>query len=151
MTFVKFRNSDFPTFPATRNDYCSPDRANYGSVNKTKGTLPGVNVKESADSFTLEVAAPGLKKENFNLELEKHQLKISAVTSEVKKEDETPTPEEKFTRREFHYRSFERYFNLPDSVDGDKITAKYEDGILMVHVPKKEEAKDQGPKSIKIK
>ena len=144
MTLTKFRNNDFP---AIWNEFFGKDLFDYGRsmASKAKGTLPAVNVKETEDGFSLEVAAPGMKKDDFIVELDKNQLKISA---EIKEENEAKG--ENYTRREFNYQSFQRYFSLPESVVGEKITAKYEDGLLMVFVPKKEEAKEKGPKAIKV-
>ncbi len=109
-------------------------------------TTPSVNIKETDDHFGLEVAAPGLKKSDFNIELDNGLLTIS---SEKKVED---TQEEgHYTRKEYSYQSFKRTFTLPDSVDAAGISAVYEDGILNVVLPKKEEAKTQPPKNIEIK
>lgn len=109
-------------------------------------TTPSVNIKETDDHFGLEVAAPGLKKSDFNIELDNGLLTIS---SEKKVED--TQDEGHYTRKEYSYQSFKRTFTLPDSVDATGISAVYEDGILNVVLPKKEEAKTQPPKNIEIK
>lgn len=109
-------------------------------------TTPSVNIKETDDHFGLEVAAPGLKKSDFNIELDNGLLTIS---SEKKVED--TLEEGHYTRKEYSYQSFKRTFTLPDSVDAAGISAVYEDGILNVVLPKKEEAKTQPPKNIEIK
>lgn len=96
---------------------------------------PAVNITETNDAFKLELAAPGLEKEDFDLNIEDKHLKIS-----VKKEKEETKEDQKFTRREFAYTAFERSFKLSDKVDLAKISATYENGILQVNVPKKEEA-----------
>jgi len=93
---------------------------------------PTVNVIETDKAFRLELAAPGLEKGDFHLNIEKNHLKIS-----VKKEQEEMAEGEKFTRREFAYTSFERSFKLSDKVDQEAISASYEQGILNIHVPKK--------------
>jgi HSP20 family protein len=95
-----------------------------------------VNVKEINGAFQIEVAAPGLKKEDFKLSLHENRLSIS-----TKKEQTTEEKTEQYTRQEFNYSSFQRTFNLPKSVDGEKIEATYSDGILHVNLPKKEEVK----------
>ncbi len=110
-------------------------------------TSPSVNVKEDADRFQIMVAAPGIKKENFNINLEKNILTIS---SENKTENEEVDENGTFTRREFNYNSFSRSFTLPETVESEKIEATYEDGILNVTVPKKEES-TQVLKTIEVK
>ena len=95
---------------------------------------PSVNVIESDTQFNIEVAAPGLEKEDFNLSLDKDQLTISA-SKEVKNE----VNEEKYTRREFNYTSFKRSFTLPENVNINDITATYENGVLNITLPKKTE------------
>lgn len=98
-------------------------------------TIPSVNVKEQENGFEIEVAAPGIKKEDFKINLERNVLTIS---SENKSETEEIKEDGKFTRREFNYSSFSRSFTLPELVEVEKIEAAYEDGILKVSVPKKE-------------
>jgi len=94
--------------------------------------MPAVNLKENEENYQLEMAAPGLVKEDFNIFLENKQLVIS-----VKKEKNTETEDQgKVLRKEFNYTEFKRTFTLPDHVDADKIGATYEKGILLVTVPK---------------
>lgn len=95
-----------------------------------------VNIKETDESYTVELMAPGMKKEDFNIEIDNDLLTISA---EVKSES-TEQEEGKYTRREFSYSSFKRAFTLPESVKEDDINASYQDGILRIALPKKEEA-----------
>lgn len=95
-----------------------------------------VNIKETDESYTVELMAPGMKKEDFNIEIDNDLLTISA---EVKSEN-TEQEEGKYTRREFSYSSFKRAFTLPESVKEDDINASYQDGILRIALPKKEEA-----------
>lgn len=109
------------------------------------GTLPSVNVIESEDNFTVQLAAPGLKREDFKVNVHEDVLTIS---SEQKTENEEK--KENFTRREFSYSSFTRSFNLPETVDSDAIAATYTDGILQLVLPKKEEAKPKEPKLIEV-
>ena len=107
---------------------------------------PSVNVVESKDNYRIEVAAPGLEKEDFELKVENGLLKISAS-----KEQKEEVKEGNYMRREFNSSSFTRSFDLPDSVDADKIAAKYENGVLLITVPKKEESKAKVGKAIEIK
>ncbi|WP_228851507.1 Hsp20/alpha crystallin family protein [Aegicerativicinus sediminis] len=108
-------------------------------------TLPAVNIKEDAEQFTLEIAVPGMKKSDFNVDVDNKILSISSETQSEKSEKE-----ENYTRREFGYSSFKRTFTLPDSVNSDKIKAIYKEGILSVILPKKEEAKEKPAKRIEI-
>jgi HSP20 family protein len=96
---------------------------------------PAVNISETKNSFNLQVAAPGFDKGDFELKVENNLLTISA-----KREQASENTEERFTRREFRYESFKRSFNLPDSVNQNDVAAVYENGILHVSLPKKEEA-----------
>ncbi|OIN56972.1 Hsp20/alpha crystallin family protein [Arsenicibacter rosenii] len=113
----------------------------------TNGTAtPSVNVVEHENGFRIDVAAPGLPKEAFSLNLDQRTLTITAV-SEAKKETNDG---ENYTRREFSYSSFKRSFTLPDTVDSDKIQAGYKDGILSVDLPKREEAKPKAARQIEI-
>lgn len=105
-----------------------------------------MNIRENDESFMIEVAAPGLAKENFKLNLDRNRLVISSEQREEKNESDN-----KYSRREFSYQSFERSFTLPEgAVDGDKITAKYNDGILLVTLPKREEIKPKPAREIEI-
>lgn len=117
------------------------------NVNSIGTSIPAVNIKESDDSFEVEVAAPGKAKEDFNIELDNDVLTIS---SETKKEDETSSENGRFTRKEFSYSTFKRAFSLPESVDSSKISASYNNGVLMISLPKKEEAKIQAKRMIEI-
>lgn len=96
---------------------------------------PAVNIKESDNGFELEIAALGFKKEDIKLEVKDNTLTIS---SEVKEENSETNTESNYTRKEFTYNSFSRSFNLPQTVDQEKIEAKYEAGILSVNIPRKE-------------
>lgn len=108
-------------------------------------TTPAVNIKESPDSFVVEMAAPGMKKSDFHVSFENNLLVIRSEVQESTNEDE------KYTRREFGYYSFQRTFSLPDTVDGEKIKAQYTDGVLMLTIPKKEEARQKPARVIQIK
>lgn len=117
------------------------------NVNSIGTSIPAVNIMETEDSFNVEVAAPGKTKEDFNIELDNDVLTIS---SEDKKENETTEKNGRFTRKEFSYSTFKRAFSLPDSVDSAKISASYNNGVLEIALPKKEEAKVQAKRLIDI-
>ena len=99
-------------------------------------TVPAVNVMEHKDEYLVTVAAPGMKKEDFKIDLDGNLLTISSEKEETKEDKD-----EKFSRKEYNYSSFCRSFTLPETVLRDKIDARYEEGILKLVLPKKEEAK----------
>ncbi len=107
--------------------------------------LPRVNIFETNDDFMVEMAAPGMQKEDFHIELDNDTLTIS---SQISEKDEEKS--ELFTRKEFSYESFRRSFHIPNTVEADKIKAKYEDGLLRLVIPKREEAKRKPARTIKI-
>lgn len=112
---------------------------------RTGVNVPSVNIVESNDDYRIEVAAPGLDKDDFNVNVDNNVLTISSE-KETKDEDK----DENFVRKEFSYSSFNRSFTLPEGTDADKIKANHKDGVLFVTVPKTEEVKKKAPKSIKI-
>ncbi|HOF55361.1 MAG TPA: Hsp20/alpha crystallin family protein [Prolixibacteraceae bacterium] len=125
------------------------DLMDWGSSNfsSTNTTLPALNVKETDDAFEIEVAAPGMNKNDFKVNLENNLLTITSEKKEEKEEEEKG----RFTRREFSYQSFQRSFTVPETVvEGDKITAKYCEGILCITLPKKEEVKPKPAREISI-
>lgn len=107
--------------------------------------MPAVNITEGKDDYKIDVAAPGLNKEDFKISLDNNVLSISSE-KEVKNESK----EENVLRREFSYSSFSRTFTLPETVNGEKIKATHHDGILSIVVPKKDEAKVKPVREIKI-
>lgn len=136
-----------PTFPSWIDEVINKNFGTEFMSNFNIGmTLPAVNVLDTANDYLVEMAVPGLKKSDFNISLDNLLLLISA---EVKSEYEN-VDNENYTRREFGYSSFKRTFTLPESVETDKISAKYDDGILKVTLPKREEAKKKPLKNIKV-
>lgn len=149
-SMVRSNNTLFPTIPSLFDDFFTRDWLDSSLANwKVSGaTLPAVNVKESNDDFQIEVAAPGMTRDDFKVELDNNVLTIS---SEREEKNEEKDEKGNYTRREFSYQSFQRSFSLPESkVLGDKISARYSDGILYVTVPKCEEAKVKPAKQIAI-
>jgi len=146
MTLVK-RTLD-NLFPSFFNNFFSRDWKDWSNSNfwSTNSTLPAANVLENDKEYTIEVAAPGLNKEDFNIKLDDNQLRIS---SESKKENETRNS--RYYRKEYSYQSFQRSFQLPENlVNGNKISAEYKVGILSIHLPKKEESKPKPSRIISI-
>jgi HSP20 family protein len=97
------------------------------------GSLPAANIKETEKSYHIELAAPGMKKDDFKIEIQEDLLSIRSEHKDERKESN-----ERFTKREFNYSSFVRSFRLPEEVDVENIAATYTDGILKLEVPKKE-------------
>lgn len=126
------------------NDLFDWSNRNYSNTNTT---LPAVNIKEDKDGFEVEMSAPGLDKKDFKIEINN---KVLTISSEKTVENEAKEGEQ-FTRREFSYQSFNRSFTLPETVEDNRIKAKYEKGILYVSIPKKEEAKPKPVRQIDIK
>lgn len=137
--------------PSLIENFFSRDMNDFFNVSTPAlSQMPAVNVVEHQDGFRIEVAAPGLKKEDFKLNLNHNNLTISAYQETKSEEPAEAKPDEKYTRREFSYTSFQRTFTLPTSVDADKIQANYTDGILKIEIPKREEAKVKPPRQIEI-
>src|SRR5882757_85353 len=105
---------------------------------KLVAKTPAVNIAETENEFHIELAVPGLKKEDFKINLDKNVLSVSA-----EKKAENVEEGKKYSKREYTYNSFVRSFTLPESADHGKIAAEYTDGILKLNVTKKEEAKFQ--------
>ena len=135
-------------FPSVFDDFFNADWfGGVSNINKIGFNTPAVNIRENEDGYVVELAAPGLSKEDFNVELDNDVLIISTekeVNNEVKDENG------KYTRKEFGYTSFKRSFSLPETIKGDAIEATYNNGILMITLPKKEEAKVQPKRLIEI-
>jgi HSP20 family protein len=128
--------TNYPTLGNLFDDFLNTESGNWRRRNysSTDTTLPKVNIKENDNGFVVEIAAPGMKKDDFNILLDKDILTISSEKNEETDDSST------YLRREFDYQSFQREFTLPDTADGDKIKGAYEHGILTITIPKKEEA-----------
>ena len=120
-------------FPSLLNEIFKPDW--FGGMENLRSHVPAVNIKENEKDFELELVVPGRKKDDFTIEVDKNVLTIS---SEVKSEESKV--EENYTRREFSFSSFKRAFTLPDTVNIDHIDAAYDNGVLKLTLPKREEA-----------
>ena len=134
MTLVKFNNKTRNTAPYFNNVF---DSLFSDALNKNYGVnkVPNVNIFEDENGYKIELAAPGLTKEDFKIDLKKDNLSVWA-----EKKDGGDHQKE-YTRKEFDYTSFARSFVLPEGVDADKITAEYLNGILNITIGKKDEAK----------
>jgi HSP20 family protein len=127
-------------------DFFEAAPKSFGNVTKS---VPAVNVKETDTAFKVEVAAPGVKKEDFNINVDEDRLTIS---TEAKQEHEEKDKEGRYTKREFSYQSFSRSFSLnPEQVDVENISANYENGILHLEIPKKTKEETKVKKTIEVK
>ena len=147
MTLIKWSK---PNGLGNRNEiyswpYSMFDEFFTGNAGGNATFVPAVNISEKAEGFNVEVSAPGFKKEDFKLEAHDGTLRISCeYKNESKEEGRT------FTRREFRYGSFSRSFTLPDNIQVEIIKASYENGILNIEIPKKQEETKQSVKEIKV-
>ncbi|MCO5238065.1 MAG: Hsp20/alpha crystallin family protein [Chitinophagaceae bacterium] len=135
--------SVFDDFFKPWNEWFSKDENSWGR----SLSMPSVNITEDAGGYNVALAAPGLKREDFKIDISGNMITISSEKEESKEEKE-----KKFTRKEYNYTSFSRSFNLPDDVNEDRIEAKYNDGVLNVSLPRKEELKkNKEKKQIEVK
>jgi HSP20 family protein len=145
-SLVRKNDSFRSSFPSLMDDFFGSNL--FDTDNGDRGTLPSVNVREGSDDFHIEVAAPGMKRDDFHVELDGNVLTIS---SEKEENREDRDKDGNYTRREFSYQSFRRSFTLPQNrIKGEGIRAKYTDGILHVTVPKSEEGKTRAPRQITV-
>ncbi|MES1213950.1 MAG: Hsp20/alpha crystallin family protein [Bacteroidota bacterium] len=134
--------------PSVFDDFFKPWNDWFDSGNTFERTLkvPAVNITEHKDEYLVSLAAPGLKKDDFNIDVDGNILTVSSQKEENKEEKEKT-----FTRKEYSYSSFSRSFTLPEEINKEKIDAKYEDGVLKISLPRKEEAKKVTAKTIAVK
>ena len=148
MAIVKSSQKLFPGLPSLFDDFLTRDLwdRRLGNVYESGSSMPAVNIRETDNEFAVDVAAPGMKKDDFKIELDNNMLTISS-----EREQQEEKKEGDYCRREFSYSSFKRSFSLPENmVNTEKINAKYEDGVLVIHLPKKEEAKPKPVRTIRI-
>lgn len=132
MNLVK---KNYSNFPSLIDEFLKPDW--FGGFQNFQTTIPAVNIKETAADYALELAAPGKNKEDFTIEIDHNVLTVS---SETKTENDQQDQTGKYTRREFSYAAFRRAFTLPETVNTEDINANYENGVLKITLPKKQEA-----------
>ena len=136
MTLVKFNDNRNNTLLPGFNDVFESIFNDTFFSDRMITRVPAVNISETEDNYHVELAAPGLKKEDFKLNLERNQLSIS-----VEQQSEQNDQQKNYSKREYSYSSFVRSFTLPDSADHGQIEASYTDGILRIDIAKREEAK----------
>jgi len=138
-------NNRFPVMPNLFDDFFRDwSVTNFSDTNTT---LPAVNIKEDDNGFSIEVAAPGMEKKDFKIDFDNDLLTISS-----EKNIENEEKGDNYTRKEYSYQSFTRSFRIPENtVDGEKITASYKNGELLISIPKKEEVKPKPARLIAVK
>jgi HSP20 family protein len=149
MNILKRNGNLLNTFPVVFDDLFNRDLFEWNQSNFSNSgtTVPAVNIKETKDTFEVEMAAPGMAKEDFKIQLEGNLLTITSETNSQSEEKEGSS----YSKKEFCYQSFQRSFTLPKNVvDSDKINAKYEGGLLHLVIPKKEEAKEKPSRLIQV-
>lgn len=132
-------------FPYYRDDFFAKDLISSFFSDGADYSVPAVNIKENENHFEIEVAAPGLSKEDFKVKLEKNILSVTSE-KEIKKDEE----KENFMRKEFSYNSFCRSFSIPETVDVENIKASHKNGILIIELPKLDEVKTKFNREIKV-
>jgi len=149
MTIVRRFNNQTPEIANIFDDFFGGDFFNAPAARPNRASTPAVNVMENEDEYVIEVAAPGMKKDDFKVEVNNSVLTISAETED---KNEEKGEEEGFTRREFCYSSFTRSFAIPkNEVDEGKIDASYKDGLLKIKLQKRDEVKPKPARMIEIK
>lgn len=137
---------NFPAWTSYIDEFFKDELAKVKDTDFNKGiTSPKVNIIESVDAYTLQMAVPGFKKSDFVIDLDNENL---SITAEIKTDQSDS--KDNYTRKEFGYASFKRTFILPDTVEVDKIEASYKEGILNLNIPKREEAKPKPARTIEI-
>jgi HSP20 family protein len=142
MQTVKYRNHRPTLFNMFFDDMITRD--NLGHV-RSEATVPAANVIENDTAFEIKLAAPGLKKEDFNIDLEEDVLKISSSTK-----NESETNDGQVHRKEFSFTSFSRSFRLPENINIDEIKAEYQAGVLLISLPKQQNAAVEKARQIKV-
>jgi HSP20 family protein len=118
---------------------------NGGILGRTMN-IPAVNIVEHKNEYQVSLAVPGMKKDDFRIDVDGNMLTISS-----EKEESREDKEKKFTRKEYNYSSFSRTFTLPEEINKEKIKAKYDEGVLKITLPRREEAKKISAKHIAVK
>ncbi len=142
MNLIRFNQHPVSMLNELMEDF---DRSLFNRQNGRQFMTPAVNIRENEEGFVLEMAAPGMQKSDFKINLDNNVLTLSSEKQEEKEESN-----ERYSRREFNYGSFTRSFSLPKTINLDKIKADYKDGILSINLPKREEAKVAVNRQIEI-
>ena len=135
-------------FPTFFDDFFKPWNEWFDNENNflsRQVRMPSVNITENKDQYNVSLAVPGMKKDDFKIDVDGNMLTISCEKDETKEEKD-----KRYTRKEYSYSSFSRSFTLPDEVNREKIDARYEEGLLKISLPRKEEVKKFAAKQIAV-
>lgn len=146
MNLIKFNRAARPkTFSNVLDEFFTNSFPEVFSENMNWNS-PSTNIKETDNGYTIEMAVPGINKNNIDIRVEKDQLIV-----ESKQSSENQESNDNYTMRQFNYSSFRKSFFLNEKIDSEKIDAQYKDGVLMIELEKKEEAKPKEPRTIIVK
>ena len=146
---VKWQNGNAPAISNLFDEFFNKDPFESLIRRNVASTAPAINIRETDTLYQLEVAAPGLSKEDFNIEIDDNNR--LTISSEQKSETENNSEEGRYTRKEFSYSAMRRSFVLPDTVDNEKIEATCKDGVLLLSIPKNEKSSGPNTRMIEIK
>ena len=130
MTLIKQRGS-YPSMRSLLEDFWNNDTLSEDRFWNTRVNLPAVNIIEKDDKFLIELAAPGLRKEDFKINIENGILQIDSESQREVEEEK-----DNYTRKEFNYNSFSRSFTIPENASEENIAASYENGVLKLKLQK---------------
>jgi len=150
MKIVKKTNDLFPRIPSFFDDFLGRDLSDWLTTNfpSKDSSMPAVNIRETDDDYQIELAAPGMNKKDFSIEIDQGVLIIRSEKEDTREEKEE---DKGYFRKEFNYQSFQRCFRMPeDVVNAEKIEANYKDGILNILLPKYKKGVDKPSRHIQI-
>lgn len=149
MTLVKFKNARpidrYTGIPSIFSDFFNDFITEDSLSRNVFKSIPAVNISETPELYRLEIAAPGMSKSDFKIEVENGVLSIQAEKKEEKSDENS-----KYTRKEFSYSTFNRTFTMPEHVNTESIAAEYVNGVLNLVLPKKDDAKKKAVREIAI-
>jgi HSP20 family protein len=144
MTLVKFKKPMYGLSPIW-DEFFNRNIHDSFFPSVPTATTPAVNITDDGTGYIIEMALPGVKKEDVNIELNDKFIEISSATKEEREDQQ-----KNYTRREFSLSQFSRRFTLPVDVEKDQISAVHQDGILKITIPRKAELKNSGNRTIQI-
>jgi HSP20 family protein len=146
MSLLAKRRQSVPRLYDPLNNFWGDNFMDIWDQGNRTNTIPSVNIKEEKDSYRVEMAVPGMKKEDFDIDVDGNVMTISSEKESESKQD----GEDDFARREYNYSCFSRSFTIPENADANKITAKYTDGVLRLSIAKNPNAQKEKRNQIKV-
>lgn len=142
---VRYKNASSRNLDAFFNDFFNRSLTDFIGNDMAVASTPAINVIEQENEYHIELAAPGMSRENFDIQVERDTVTIKGEQRHNEEEND-----EKYVRREFNYTAFKRSFNVPTNVNVEEIGAKYQDGVLTLSFPKRVDKKE-ATRTIEIK